>query len=112
MVPCGLKKAYTLTVSVHKSNWNYVPEGSSQNFFSGAEKQVGKKPVQAHQRRGGENEKANLRPLLNNERKGQRKWDTNFTYFLLSFCSAKMFQQELVSTYTLLSAMNSCIAIL
>lgn len=54
---------------------NYVPGRSSQDFFSGAEKHVGRKSVQAGQRRGEENEKTDLRPLLNNERKGQRKWD-------------------------------------
>lgn len=52
-----------------------MPGGSSQDFFSGAEKHVGKKSARAGQRRGEENEKSDLRPLLNNKRKGQRKWD-------------------------------------
>lgn len=64
------RKLTLLAVSVHKSNCNYVP-GGNKDFFCGAEKHVGKKSMQAGQRRG---EKADLRPLLN-ERKGQRKWD-------------------------------------
>jgi len=39
-----------------------VPEGSSQDFFIGAEKHVGKKSAQAGQR-GEKNEKSDLRPL-------------------------------------------------